>query len=128
MFLVLYAESLLLVLRMIRDRYSGTHLLWILYIVVSLDVIPLAERVSQPVSKYKDVFDAIIGNPVTMRATYNCTFSNLSMSYWLQPSQTTEAYSRIGLTKVIYILERLLFPRLNLSFFKRPFFLVLCLL
>lgn len=58
--------------------------------------------------------------PVTTRAAYNWPFSNLSMSYWLQPSQKTEAYSRIGLyTKVIVHFGKSVFPRLNFSFFSK---------
>ena len=77
-----------------------------MYIIANLAFLLLSHNGSQPVSKYKDSFDAKIGMPVTILAAYSCTFSNLSVSEIAQPSYTTEAYSSIDLTKVTYIFDK----------------------
>ena len=52
----------------------------------------LSHKCSQPVSKYKDSFDAKIGMPVTMLAAFSCTFSNSSVSEIEQPSDTLSIF------------------------------------
>jgi hypothetical protein len=44
------------------------------------------------------------------------------LSNELHPSQTTEAYSKAGRTKVVYIFKRVFFPKVNLSFLRSPNF------
>lgn len=59
---------------------------------------------------------------MTILAACSCTFSNFSISAEEHPSHTTEAYSNIGLTKVIYNLDNLSLPKVNLSFLSSPYF------
>lgn len=60
---------------------------------------------------------------MTILAACSCTFSNFSISAEEQPSHTTEAYSNIGLIKVIYNFDSLSMPKVNLSFLSSPNFL-----
>lgn len=59
---------------------------------------------------------------MTILAACSCTFSNFSISAEEQPSHTTEAYSNIGLIKVIYNFDSLSMPKVNLSFLSSPNF------
>ena len=91
----------------------------ILYIVVNWAFLLLSHNCSQPVSKYKDSFDAKIAKPVTILAAYSCTFSYLSVSKFEQPSFTTEAYLLI---KVTYMFDNLFLHKVNFSSFSNPNF------
>ena len=57
----------------------------------------------------------------TILAAVNYTFSSFSASCLEQPSQTSEAYSRIGLIKVIIYFDKFFLPIVNLSFLKALF-------
>jgi hypothetical protein len=57
---------------------------------------------SHPVSKYKDSFDASNDKPVTIFAALNGSFSNFSAAVGLHAHHTSDVYSNIGLTNVVY--------------------------
>ena len=68
-------------------------------------------------TKYNDSYGARIGKPVTILAVFSCNFSNLSNSELQHTCYTTETYSNIGLTKVLYIFESFPLHKVYLSFF-----------
>ena len=57
----------------------------------------LSDSESQFISLYKLFKETERVKPVTILAASCCIFSRVSLSYSVHPSQTTEAYSKIGL-------------------------------
>ena len=76
----------------------------------------LEAKGSRPDSLYKFSLLQKRGNPHAILATSNCKCSSLLLSYSVQPSQTSLAYSKIGRIQVRYSLRMLLFDNIYLSF------------
>ena len=73
---------------------------------------------SHPVSNRSDSLLAYEGKPVTIRAASNCTFSSRSESANVQPSHTSEAYSKVGRINVVYILFRVALDNVYFNFLR----------
>ena len=72
-----------------------------LYKRINFLIFLLSDSVSQPVSNHDDLSDENISSPITKRAAFGCTCSNMLT---VQPSRNSEACSNNGRIYVQYSL------------------------